>query len=182
MSQLLLGLIMDLPVPNGQVSLRILATMCTLLDFLYLAQFPSHTSTTITRLDDALAHFHNNMKVFVNLGIREHFNLPKIHSLIHYSLSIHLYGTTDDYNTEQTERLHIDFTKDAYCATNCKDEFSQMTTWLEHHEKIQVHSRFIKWWQQSNQVQSVKPIGPPCLSARTVMSGDVCPDLGRVTC
>jgi len=142
-----------------------------LLDFLYLAQFPSQTANTIVRLEDSLSRFHNNKDVFVDLGVRDHFNIPKIHSLIHYSPSIRLFGTTDNYNTEQTERLHIDFTKDAYRATNHKDEYSQMTTWLECREKVQLHSTFIKWRQQSNQeenVLSAKPIGPPCPGPRSL--------------
>ncbi|KAH9056273.1 hypothetical protein EDB87DRAFT_1545019, partial [Lactarius vividus] len=79
---------------------------------------------------------HNNKAVFVDLGVCEHFNIPKLHSLMHYSPSIALFGTTDNYNTEQTERLHIDFTKDAYHATNHKDEYPQMTLWLERREKL----------------------------------------------
>jgi hypothetical protein len=168
MSWLLLGLIMDLPVPNGQVLPQIIAAVRALLDFLYLAQFLSHTSTTIMRLDESLSRFHNNKEVFVDLGICKHFNLPKIHSLLHYIPSICLFGTTDNYNTEQTEWLHIDFTKDAYHATNRKDEYSQMTTWLERWEKVQVHSTFIKWRQQPDQVPSGKPIGPPRPGARTL--------------
>jgi hypothetical protein len=48
-----------------------------------------------------------------------------------------LFETIDNYNTEQTEHLHIDFMKDAYHATNCKNEYMQMTAWLECHEKVQ---------------------------------------------
>ncbi|KAI9433897.1 hypothetical protein H4582DRAFT_2112690 [Lactarius indigo] len=170
MCRLLLGLIADLPVPNGQVSPRIVTAVRALLDFLYLAQFPSHTSNTLACLDDSLSRFHNNKDVFVDLGVRKHFNIPKIHSLIHYSSSIRLFGTTDNYNTEQMERLHIDFTKDAYRATNHKDEYSQMTTWLERREKVQLHSMFIKWRQQSNweNVPSPMQIGPLRPAARSL--------------
>jgi hypothetical protein len=86
----------------------------TLLDFLFLAQFPSHTSETLRRLEDCLLAFHNNKDVFLDLGVRENFNIPKLHSLTHYTQSIQLFGTTDNYNTEQSEWLHIDFAKDAY--------------------------------------------------------------------
>ncbi len=163
MCRLLLGLVADLPVPNGQVSSWIITASRALLDFIYLAQFPSHTSDTIVHMENSLTRFHNNKEVFIDLGIREHFNIPKIHSLIHYSPSIRLFGTTDNYNTEQTERLHINFTKDAYRATNHKDEYSQMTTWLERRKKVQLHSTFIKWRQQSDHanIQPAKPIGPP---------------------
>jgi hypothetical protein len=117
------------------------------LDFLYLAQLPSHTTTSLSqRFEGSLTRFHNNKDIFLDLGVREHFNLPKIHSLLHFGPSIHLFGTTDNYNTEQMERLHIDLTKEAYHATNRKDEYDQMTTWLERREKVQVHSSFIEWW------------------------------------
>jgi hypothetical protein len=54
-------------------------------------------------------------------------------------------GTTDNYNTEYTERLHIDYAKDAYHATNHKDKFVQMTYWLKHKEKILHHDKYVNW-------------------------------------
>ncbi|KAG2119699.1 uncharacterized protein F5147DRAFT_742050 [Suillus discolor] len=64
----------------------------------------------------------------------------------HYSTMIRTFGTTNNYNTEYTERLHIiDLAKDAYRATNHKDKFIQMTKWLERKEKIAHHQQFIKW-------------------------------------
>ncbi|KAH9010812.1 hypothetical protein EDB84DRAFT_1590797 [Lactarius hengduanensis] len=162
MCRILLGLVVDLPLPSGQATSRIVRSVHALLDFLYLAQLPSQTTDTMTRLDEALARFHSNKAVFVDLGIRDHFDIPKFHSLMHYSPSIALFGTTDNYNTEQTERLHIDFTKDAYRATNHKDEYPQMTTWLERREKVLQHTAFIKWWQQpvAEERSSQPPIGP----------------------
>ncbi|KAF7358765.1 hypothetical protein MSAN_01215500 [Mycena sanguinolenta] len=56
-----------------------------------------------------------------------------------------LFGTFDNFNTEHTERLHIDFTKDAYRATNRKDEYLQMTLWLERKEKVLRHEKYIRW-------------------------------------
>ena len=161
---------MDLPIPDGQVSQQVLAVVRALLDFLYLAQLPAHTSAGLARMEDALSHYHSNKDVFIDLGIREHFNMPKIHSLTHYTTSIRLFGTTDNYNTEQTEQLHIDTTKDAYDATNHKDEYSQMTTWQERREKVQVHYGFVKWRQQSNQEHMQAPayIGPPCPVSRSL--------------
>ena len=162
--RVLLGLIVDLPIAGGSSSAQILKAARSLLDFLYLAQFPSQTTDTISRLERSLAAFHENKDVFIDFGVRHHFNFPKIHSLLHYSSSILLYGTTDNYNTEQTERLHIDFTKDAYCSTNHKNEYDQMTTWLERHEKLQRHMQSIKR-RQSPASHGVPPqrsiIGPP---------------------
>ncbi|KAG2064838.1 hypothetical protein BDR04DRAFT_1130628 [Suillus decipiens] len=71
--------------------------------------------------------------------------LQALHAARHYHLMITLFGTTDNYNTKYTERLHIDLAKDAYCATNHKDEFIQMTRWLERKEKILRHQKYVSW-------------------------------------
>ncbi|KAI9456715.1 hypothetical protein BJY52DRAFT_1204730 [Lactarius psammicola] len=130
---------LDLHLPGGQVASRVLRAVRALLDFVHLAQYPSHTTETLDHLEQSLARFHENKAIFFDLGVRNHLNIPKFHSLLHYGRSITFFGTTDNYNTEQSERLHIDFTKDAYRATNRKDEYAQMTAWLERREKIQIH-------------------------------------------
>ena len=73
----------------------------------------------------------------------------------------------DNYNTEQLEHLHIDFAKDAYHATNRKNEYPQMTLWLEHREKMQQRAAMIRGRLQAihdynlPKVFSGMPIGPP---------------------
>ena len=159
---ILLGLVVDLPVPGGWDPSRLIKAVRALLDFLYLAQYPCHTTDTILQLQDCLSLFHDNKQVLIDIGVREHINIPKFHSLTHYASSIRKFGTTDNYNTEQSERLHIDFTKNAYRSTNRKDEYPQMTLWLERREKIQRHAAFIKWRQLGHQERSQqKPLEPP---------------------
>lgn len=148
-ASVLLGLISDIHLPNGISSAPLMSATRALLDFLYLAQFPVHTNTTLQDLQTSLDTFHDNSFIFVDLGVRTHFNIPKIHSLQHYVRSIKLFGTTDNFNTEATERLHIDFTKDAYRASNHKEEFFQMTKWLERREKVLRHGNYINWRSRS---------------------------------
>ncbi|KAJ7805346.1 hypothetical protein B0H14DRAFT_3091618 [Mycena olivaceomarginata] len=131
----LLGIIIYVKLPGG--------FSAGVLDFVYSAQYPLHTTQTIDHLEDARMRFHRNKSIFVDLGIREDFHLPKLHGCEHYVPNITNFGTTDNYNTEYTERLHIDLAKDAYRSTNRKDEFSQMPLWLERKEKIQRHDKFI---------------------------------------
>src|SRR6266702_113346 len=162
MCRFLIGLIADLPLPGGQMPSRIVRAMRAILDFIYLAQFPSHTTDTLGHLEACLTRFHDNKSVFLDLGVRNHFTIPKFHSLLHYKSSITLFGTTDNYNTEQSERLHIDFAKDAYRATNRKDEYTQMTGWLERREKLLFHMAYIDWRQQGDNTttQISVPLGP----------------------
>ena len=145
MCRILLGLVVDLKLPDGTSSVPLVRSIRSLLDFLYLAQYPLHTSETLRLLDASLKEFHENKYIFIDLGIRTDFNLPKLHSLTHYVDSIKLFGTTDNYNTEYTERLHIDLAKDAYRATNHRDEYAQMTVWLERKEKVLRHESYLEW-------------------------------------
>ncbi|KAI1784280.1 hypothetical protein LXA43DRAFT_976757 [Ganoderma leucocontextum] len=138
-SRLLLGLIIGLRLPDGQSPARLVRATRALLDFLYLAQYPTHTSETLALLEEHLQAFHENKSIFIDLGIRTNFEFPKLHSLDHYRRSIELFGTTDNYDTQYSERLHIDFAKDAYRASNKKEELVQMTVWLERKEKIFRH-------------------------------------------
>ncbi|KAG2132118.1 uncharacterized protein EDB93DRAFT_1094067 [Suillus bovinus] len=71
-----------------------------MLDFVYYAQLQSYTEHMLSHMQAALASFHSNKEVFVELGVHEHFNIPKIHSMIHYTESICLFGTADRFNTE----------------------------------------------------------------------------------
>ncbi|TEB23184.1 hypothetical protein FA13DRAFT_1757116 [Coprinellus micaceus] len=121
--QFLLALVIDaVPVCHSPTTAntrhRLLKSLRGLLDFLFLAQYPIHTTMTLRLMDDALARFHADKDVFIELGL---------HFAIHYVHLIKLFGTTDNFNTEYTERLHIDLAKDAYAATNRKDEYPQMT-------------------------------------------------------
>ncbi|KAG1810876.1 uncharacterized protein BJ212DRAFT_1448568 [Suillus subaureus] len=141
----ILGIIINISLPNNLDASRLLRSVQGLLDFLYLAQYPCHSSETLHSLDEALDLFHENKEIFIQLGIQNNFNLPKLHAAHHYHLMITLFGTTDNYNTKYTKCLHIDLAKDAYHATNHKDEFIQMTHWLEQKEKILQHLKYVTW-------------------------------------
>ncbi|KAG0700528.1 hypothetical protein DFH29DRAFT_983054 [Suillus ampliporus] len=106
----LLGLIVDIRLPDGASPVRLIRAVRGLLDFLYLAQYPCHSDLTLELLNGALNQFHDNKSIFVDL-----------------------------------EQLHIDLAKDAYRATNHKDEYMQMTLWLERREKMLWHHKFIQW-------------------------------------
>ncbi|KAJ7601791.1 hypothetical protein DFH06DRAFT_1401017 [Mycena polygramma] len=144
-SRFLLGIVIDVKLPHGLSAARLVEAVRGILEFTYIAQYPMHTTETLEQLEDARLMFHRNKSIFVDLGVREQFNLPKLHSMEHYPENVTLFGTSDNTNTEYTERLHIDLAKDAYRSTNRKDEFSQMTLWLERKEKILRHSQFVEW-------------------------------------
>jgi len=163
-SRFLLALVADIRLPDGSSSARLVRCTRALLDFMYLARYPIHTTETLDRLDSALRSFHDNKDIFTDFGIRDHFNIPKVHSLCHYRDFIELFGAADNFNTEYSERLHIELAKDAYAATNYKDEYPQMTAFLDIKEKVMQHEKFIRREMDTNlnsPQHIIKP--PPCL-------------------
>ena len=141
----LLGIIIDIRLPHNCSNVRFIRSARALLDFLYLSQYPIHSASTLRLLTEALSRFHANRDVFIKLGIRSQFNLPKLHYMSHYVELIKHLGTTDNFNTQYTERLHIPLAKRAYAATNHKDEFEQMSNWVNRKERVLRHDQYIQW-------------------------------------
>ncbi|KAJ6586000.1 hypothetical protein B0H19DRAFT_1250743 [Mycena capillaripes] len=132
-------------VMAGAVTAEVLTVVRSLIDFIYYAQLHSHTSETLRALQSCLEIFHEHKGILVELSVREHFNIPKLHSLQHYVDSIISRGSADGYNTESPERLHIDYAKKAYRASNKRDYTEQMTLWLQRQEAILIRSSYISW-------------------------------------
>lgn len=78
----------------GKVPCAIILTFQALLDFIYIAQYPSHDDTTLGYLQDSLDLYHKHKNVLINLGIHDHLNIPKFHSLHHYIEAIKQFGAT----------------------------------------------------------------------------------------
>lgn len=158
MGKILLGCLVGI-MPNQAV-----AACRAVLDFIYLAQFPSHDDESLAAMDDALAAFQEHRAYFLEVGIRQDFNIPKFHSMHHYVEMIRLFGTTDNYNTEMFERLHIDFAKKGYRASNKRNEFPQMTQWLTRQENVESFDRYVEWGLTCRQ-RSLEPAPPPAPAA-----------------
>ena len=139
MEKVLLG------ITIGSVPSRFVPIVRSLVDFIYLSQLQSHTSTTLNALESCLKTFHDYKNIIIELEIREHFNVPKLHALLHYVNCIRSLGSADGYNTESPERLHIDFAKEAYRASNKRDYVEQMAVWLQRHEAMWLRESYLIW-------------------------------------
>ncbi|KAI0086605.1 hypothetical protein BDY19DRAFT_864872, partial [Irpex rosettiformis] len=137
---------------SGAVEDRVIRAVKSIVDFICLSSLHSHSQTSLQMLRQALDDFHAVKTVFVELEARSptHFNIPKIHSMEHYVELIELFGSADGYSTESPERLHIDYAKDAYRATNKRDYVPQMVNWLRRQEAIDHFEVYLKWARQSS--------------------------------
>ncbi|EPQ56363.1 hypothetical protein GLOTRDRAFT_25963, partial [Gloeophyllum trabeum ATCC 11539] len=133
----------------GRIPQQAVTAVHGLLDFVYQAQNKTYDDETLKYLQQALDDFHDNHHIFIKLvhiiGLCADFNIPKFHSLLHYIEAIKLFGTTDNYNTEIFKRLHIDFAKEGWRASNHRDERPQMVHWIERQDKILSFDSYISW-------------------------------------
>ncbi|KAG2050853.1 hypothetical protein BDR06DRAFT_891000 [Suillus hirtellus] len=106
-------------------------------------------------MQKALEDFHQHKEVIINLGVRDDLDIPKFHSLQHYLENIKNFGTTDNYNTEMFERFHIDFCKEAWYASNGRNEKPQMIAWLTRREKVSSFQSYLKMSMEDEEEEFV---------------------------
>ncbi|EJD46431.1 hypothetical protein AURDEDRAFT_23611, partial [Auricularia subglabra TFB-10046 SS5] len=131
----------------GRVPREAVRATRALLDFMYIANFECHSDVTLASLRTALDDFHKNKAVFQKYNPDLDFNFPKMHMLEHYEPDIRWIGTTDNTNTETTERMHIDNAKNAFRASNRKDFIVQMCRWLQRRHAIHLFAVWLAWRQ-----------------------------------
>lgn len=79
--------------------------------------------------------------------MRQDFNIPKVHSMVHYVPAIIDFGSVLGLSTDGPERLHIDMAKMAFRASNRKGSqyVRQMILWLTRREKLHGLDTYIEW-------------------------------------
>ena len=129
----------------GAVDDDVLKTVQVVLDFIRYAHFETHCDESLAELDWAWVAFYEGKGIFEDLEIQKHFNISKIHNIKHYVDSIFSWGTMDGFNYEASERLHIDFTKLGYQASNKEGYTIQMVRWLTHQEAVHRFTGYLQW-------------------------------------
>ncbi|KAI0696099.1 hypothetical protein BC835DRAFT_1272404 [Cytidiella melzeri] len=142
-----------LGVVAGAADPDVVKAVRAVLDFVYYAHYEAHTEDSLSCLQDAWIRFHLHKHGFVRLGVCDDFNIPKLHSMSHYIDSIRLFGLADGYNTEGPERLHIDFAKLGYRASNRKQYIQQMTTWMERQDAVRRFDQYLQWLKAGHNSQ-----------------------------
>lgn len=136
---------------HKNVSDGILKAMRAVLDFIYLAQYNSHSTATLTYLQNALDTFHKYKQDIADSGVRSgqwqngEFHIPKIELMQHVGRLVTLLGSAPQFSSEQTEWCHIDMVKEPYKATNRKAHTEQMCHFLDQRERMRLFSVLTSW-------------------------------------
>ena len=130
--------------------------MRAFLDFLYLAQYDSHSTSTLKYLENALETFHRHKNAIADSGVcqgaqrRDAFNIPKLELMHHVKRLVELLGSTPQFSSEQVERCHIKMAKHPYEATNRKSYAAQMCRYLDRGERIRMFSTLLEYHSSSD--------------------------------
>lgn len=102
-------------------------TIRAFLEFCYIARHDIHDTNTLAALDDALQRFHRHREIFRVNGVRaDGFNLPRQHSLIHYTKLIRAFGAPNGLCSSITESKHIKAVKEPWRRSSRFEALSQM--------------------------------------------------------
>ena len=115
-----------MPAIEGHVPRDVVRVICAFIEFCYIVRREVHDTKSLQELQDALNRFHQYRVIFETTGIREHFNLPRQHSLLHYVKLIRAYGAPNGLCSSITESRHIEKIKDPYRRSNHYNALGQM--------------------------------------------------------
>jgi hypothetical protein len=96
------------------------------LEFCYIARKNVLTEDDLSELQSALSRFHQHRQIFISTGIRNHFSLPRQHSMVHYYSLIRLFGAPNGLCSSITESMHIRAVKEPWRRSNRNQALGQM--------------------------------------------------------
>ncbi|KAH8109742.1 hypothetical protein DFH11DRAFT_1515182 [Phellopilus nigrolimitatus] len=136
---------------HKSVNVKIMRAFRGLMDFIYVAQYESHSTETLSYLRDALKQFHDNKVALSKAGVRDgkmkkgKFNIPKLELMQNVERLIKALGSVAQFSSDQTERCHIEMAKIPYRSTNRKEYASQMCRFLDRQERVRLFDWLLEW-------------------------------------
>jgi hypothetical protein len=114
-------------------------TFRALLEFCYIVRQEYITEEALNKLEDALAHFHENHIIFQTSGVRpKGFCLPQQHALVHYPSLIQKFGALNGLSTSITECQHIRSVKEPWWRSNRNNPLGQILVTNSHLSQLTV--------------------------------------------
>ena len=96
------------------------------MEFCYLVRRSQIDEDTLAAINDAVKRFHQEREIFLEVGIREDFSLPRQHSLVHYYDLILLFGAPNGVCSSITESKHIKAVKEPWRRSSRNQPLGQM--------------------------------------------------------
>ena len=130
----------------GNVTDEFIYAIRAIVEFIYRAQDPVHTDSSINAMEQALADFHARKQVIINLKAQKgkntvinHFNIPKLKLMNSFGRQTRANGPLIQYTADVSERLLIMHCKTTFQRTSrveaipiyVEELLLQLTCWVE---------------------------------------------------
>jgi len=125
-----------LPAIAGLVPSGMLCAITAFLDFCYLVRRSQIDESVLDQIDDAVNRFHRECHIFIELGIRDNFLLPRQHAIVHYHLTIQLFGAPNGLCSSITESKHIKAVKQPYRRSSRNNPLGEMILTNQRNDKL----------------------------------------------
>lgn len=171
-----LALVAHAPDPIGTNKLT--NATRSIMECVFLAQLPVQTERSLAAFQQAHNEFHKYKEIWIDNGTKRSqrtkgkqtpvikgWAIPKAHIIRHIPEHIRWKGTTDNYNTEVMEHLHIPMLKEPYDASNRKGWMRQVIRWLTRHERMRDYKEWMTW----NKGETAKEASAAGESAYTIL-------------
>ncbi|KAG2031309.1 hypothetical protein BDR03DRAFT_1016256 [Suillus americanus] len=134
------------PTLWGMASPGFIRAVRAMIDFIYLAQNPLHTESSIASMTQALQDFHDNKQAILDAearqgksGTKDNFFIPKLELMQSFTRAISHVGTLMQWTADVSERLLITHCKHPFeCTSHQRDFILQIARILDREETIRL--------------------------------------------
>ena len=106
------------------------------LKFGYIVRKSVIGESDLDAIDDAVRCFHLEREIFKEIGVRDHFSLPRQHSMVHYRALIEMFGVPNGLCSSITESRHIKAVKEPWRRSNRFEALGQMLVTNQRLDKL----------------------------------------------
>jgi hypothetical protein len=147
----------------------------------YLARRSQIDETTLKLIDAAIERFHHEREIFIEVGVREDFCLPRQHSLMHYSSLIRLFGAPNGICSSITESKHIQAVKKPWRRSSRNQPLGQMLLTNQRLDKLAAARVDFESRGMLDQQNILRDMPPPPLPLILNTDGDEAVDAPGMT-
>ncbi|KAF8815301.1 hypothetical protein BYT27DRAFT_7226011 [Phlegmacium glaucopus] len=115
-----------LPAISGLVPDAMIRAVSAFMEFCYLVQRSQIDESILVWINAAVQRYHEEHQIFITLGIHNHFDLPRQHSLLHYQSPIQMFGAPNGVCSSITESKHIKAVKQPWRHSSWNNTIGQM--------------------------------------------------------
>lgn len=125
-----------LPAITGLVPDQMVRAIAAFLKFGYIVRKSVIGESDLDAIDDAVRCFHLEREIFKEIGVRDHFSLPRQHSMVHYRALIEMFGVPNGLCSSITESRHIKAVKEPWRRSNRFEALGQMLVTNQRLDKL----------------------------------------------